>query len=850
MKLTRFLAAISLALFATAARADYTTLNWGIDRTATPYNIGVNLGGVWYPFGSISAGGNVGGGVYSGTSAPTSPILYQWWLDKSSAPYALKIFDGAQWPTLARLDATAHYWVLGSTPITNFGSPCNDATLTAAAASKRAVVIPSSITCSVSDNLTLTQRTPWFIEEDATISVAAGVTLTFSGGAHIDAGRYQIFTGAGTVRGLSFPKPEWWDGGDTAAAIQAAHDSAKYAALNWSAVRASRYGVDLGCKIYTINKTLNLSPTTNFPLKFVSECGSSVSGTYFQVAEAPGFTGTAAIDLIAPASGLDQFAQFEIGGFHVTNNSTYSVSDGLRIGKDAGTTFNPPGKNLVHDIAFDNFVNAVHHRNGRLFSFERISSFSTAPGAMCYRAHPTSSSGSVVGDVELTEWNCVPCRVAIASCSNTGNIALVADAPGTGVTGVRLHSFIGYYSNRAIYAEASNGSAITDFWVDSGSQFDGANDGGVVKNGAIAEFYATGTGSVVQNINIANIYARASHPTFAQYAFRFYADNAAAAGTGINSVNLSSPWISNAQAGAVWLNNVKGANVDAIIDSSGSAGQTAVVVSGASSDVSIRLNAQTCTAPFVYDYGVIVQDTSDRVKVLPSVLSSCVTNLSAVSSSGTQIDVSGLYPKNAANGPIVADSTGRTILPGDVELPSNGSVLSNLYYNGGWKYRGNGYGGIIQFSSATGGFNAYTVPLNSSGPNAAATLTTALTTTWDGVVSFAFPPIFTTLTGYLKGNGSSAVTAATTIPSADFADGNTGTGNVVHTTSPTIATATLTTPKLSSSTVAALPTCNAGAEGTISYVTDANAPTYNATLTGGGAVKTLAVCDGSNWTAH
>ena len=53
-----------------------------------------------------------------------------------------------------------------------------------------------------------------------------------------------------------------------------------------------------------------------------------------------------------------------------------------------------------------------------------------------------------------------------------------------------------------------------------------------------------------------------------------------------------------------------------------------------------------------------------------------------------------------------------------------------------------------------------------------------------------------------------------------------------------------------SSTVAGLPTCNAGLQGTFRYVTDATAPTYNATLTGGGAVVVPVFCNGSAWTSH
>lgn len=49
-------------------------------------------------------------------------------------------------------------------------------------------------------------------------------------------------------------------------------------------------------------------------------------------------------------------------------------------------------------------------------------------------------------------------------------------------------------------------------------------------------------------------------------------------------------------------------------------------------------------------------------------------------------------------------------------------------------------------------------------------------------------------------------------------------------------------------TVATLPTV--GTAGRLAAVTDANAPTYNATVAGGGAVKIPVYDDGTNWTSH
>jgi hypothetical protein len=51
-------------------------------------------------------------------------------------------------------------------------------------------------------------------------------------------------------------------------------------------------------------------------------------------------------------------------------------------------------------------------------------------------------------------------------------------------------------------------------------------------------------------------------------------------------------------------------------------------------------------------------------------------------------------------------------------------------------------------------------------------------------------------------------------------------------------------------TVATLPACGAGTDGLLAYVSDALSPSYNATLAGGSSIKTLALCNGSAWTAH
>lgn len=83
--------------------------------------------------------------------------------------------------------------------------------------------------------------------------------------------------------------------------------------------------------------------------------------------------------------------------------------------------------------------------------------------------------------------------------------------------------------------------------------------------------------------------------------------------------------------------------------------------------------------------------------------------------------------------------------------------------------------------------------------------------------------------------------------------GNTRFGSVVEPTVALDVTGAIqasTTLKTGGYTVATLPTCNAGAAGTMAYVTNALAPAWNAALAGGGAVTIGAFCNGAAWVAH
>ncbi len=61
----------------------------------------------------------------SGTTAPAvsgQPGAYQWWVDTSSSPKLLKIYDGSNWLTLASIDASGHVLTINSSALSGLGT--------------------------------------------------------------------------------------------------------------------------------------------------------------------------------------------------------------------------------------------------------------------------------------------------------------------------------------------------------------------------------------------------------------------------------------------------------------------------------------------------------------------------------------------------------------------------------------------------------------------------------------------------------------------------------------------------------------------------------------------------------
>lgn len=137
--------------------------------------------------------------------------------------------------------------------------------------------------------------------------------------------------------------------------------------------------------------------------------------------------------------------------------------------------------------------------------------------------------------------------------------------------------------------------------------------------------------------------------------------------------------------------------------------------------------------------------------------------------------------------------------------------------------------------------------------NAAATASNSETTGWTYMVGDLASRVALTNGGFkfqYAGSGS-AGSAITWTDGLTIASASGGGAVDINGHSFTAGTVTATSViQLPLYTVATLPGCAVGQTGQIVFVTDALAPSFLVTLVGGGTVKTMAACNGTNWVAN
>lgn len=429
----------------------------------------------------------------------------------AGATYYPVTCNGSAWV----VSSSSTAYPTGAVTITpTFGATCNDATWAAADASDRTIVIPSGTTCTISADLTMTTHTPWIVEEGAAISVASTKTLTFKN--LVNAGRYQIFTGAGTVLGIAQSKPEWWGAvgtygntTDSRAAVQAAYNSARASFLAADPAHPSDTSgkplVDFGYGYFNLCTPVDIYPDSSSPIEFRGT--SSINGGSTWINACSTFVGEAPIIIHGSAYASGYINEVYLHDFSVNNQAGSAATSGIRfVPEGTGYWLNAAHKSIVvenvsvrdfpRDYDISNTRNAVFRNSGSVAS----AGTTTNHTAVRLRATGAAASGNVVGEVRFENFTVVPCpEPSAATCTNTIGYDIDSSA-GAAINAITWSTAVIYRSNTGVRLRSDGvGTWLGDLWMaDDGNQFDGPGC-------AYIDAQATNSGDMF-NIHIDHVY--------------------------------------------------------------------------------------------------------------------------------------------------------------------------------------------------------------------------------------------------------------------------------------------------------------------------------------------------------
>ena len=289
----------------------------------------------------------------------------------------------------------------------------------------------------------------------------------------------------------------------------------------------------------------------------------------------------------------------------------------------------------------------------------------------------------------------------------------------------------------------------------------------------------------------------------------------------------------------------------------------------------------TCAFDTMANNGVLVNDTlasGGTVSIagwVGSTLAGHGVNIQAWAAGDVEISGDKVY-NNCGSGVYVADTTAYVALSSGTVIQGNGTTHSSNAGCVAWQTANAGHGYGVEAAAPTNKISG--APLYAAntvtGVSGSANFNTSTGLSAETVNST--PGQQARLNVNQVGGGNSAVlafqengtdeytygynptgniygindkTTGTPIPWLSLSPGGNATLGEATTSVLTVKGVALLTSYTVSSLGAAVP-CSATTAGAIAYVTDATSPSWNATLTGGGSVHTLAMCNGANWTAH
>jgi hypothetical protein len=285
-------------------------------------------------------------------------------------------------------------------------------------------------TCALTTSFTIPNGVALEVAPGAQISVASGQTLTILGAIDPTIST-QIFTGAGTVLGPSFVRPEWFGASTSLSDNAPAINKAIAAVQGAVGADGSEFAMQFGCGIYKFGSTLTFNPTAALPWR-VRGCGSVMNipkaNTNLQANAT--FTGGNAI-LVAAVAGATTY-DFTLSDFAVVNQTAGS---GATAGLGLGNGINDQGgfaRKKIENVVVSGFTYDFDIQDMRMLTFRRVSGWSTdSVGNETVGSVPfiitVSAVGDFAGDMDFFESQAVaPIGAASVTASQSGTTLTVS----------------------------------------------------------------------------------------------------------------------------------------------------------------------------------------------------------------------------------------------------------------------------------------------------------------------------------------------------------------------------------------------------------------------------------------
>ncbi|MBU3887631.1 DUF4043 family protein [Methylosinus sp. KRF6] len=407
----------------------------------------------------------------------------------------------------------------GAVSIVAFGATCDDAALTAAEASDRAVMFPFGVECVPTTSRTIAPKATWVFADGGKINPAAGAHIKLF--ADVQAGRYQIFGGAGTVVGIAQSKAEWWGANgiygntaDSAAAINSCVASAQAsfdpASPNAFSASNGSPSCSLGHGFFNVCSPVNLYPGQAKPIE-LSGVGSYNSGTWISACSA--FTGGSVIAVHGIAAEETSLHQIRLAKLHIHNPTKAAGS------AENGIWFNPEGSgywlnglyrsSIIDDVFVAGFKNDYRFTNTLQVELTRsganardTSDKTNATGVLIETAGDNSVTNVAhSGEIHFHGFQTNLCPGNnVSYCANTVNVDFkLSDTGPSDIAAVTFDA-------NTIFEPAAAGirgrtgvyGTIGDVYVDPGTQFDGVGCNYI-------DFEAS-AGGTIYNINVDHVY--------------------------------------------------------------------------------------------------------------------------------------------------------------------------------------------------------------------------------------------------------------------------------------------------------------------------------------------------------